>query len=364
MVNGDNKYWFENEDKEKSEMPAAEIKGEDLFGFGEAPKAQESAAYSVGSVPSAPEEPAPYDPHERHYQSEFSRRGTVPPADLNGEGKIKAVRGRMLNKLLKYDFRALFKFLIPCYVVLVALAVLCAICLPIAEHVSDSQSNNLGATAFFTALSSIVFFYALGVLCCSTVCIFNIALRFQKNLFSGEGYLTLSIPATPEEHILSKSISGFVAIVLTVLVAVGSLLIVAAPYGSQIFPKIGELLGNLGILYRDYTVDAVFLTIELVLFLLFYVIFNIQVIYSCMCVGHLCVNKSRGGAAAVAFVIYIAVSQTISVFFTATGALGSFFNSQVGAHLFFWILILLQGGGAVGLFFFQRHVLKQKVNLG
>ncbi|MFQ9736432.1 MAG: hypothetical protein ACLR06_01060 [Christensenellaceae bacterium] len=139
-----------------------------------------------------------------------------------------------------------------------------------------------------------MFFYALGVLCCSTVCIFNIALRFQKNLFSGEGYLTLSIPATPEEHILSKSISGFVAIVLTVLVAVGSLLIVAVPYGSQIFPKIGELLGNLGILYRDYTVDAVFLTIELVLFLLFYVIFNIQVIYSCMCVGHLCVNKSRG----------------------------------------------------------------------
>ena len=110
MVNGDNKYWFENEDKEKSEMPAAEVKGEDLFGFGEAPKTQESAAYSAGSVPSAPEEPAPYDPHERHYQSEFSRRGTVPPADLNGEGKIKAVRGRMLNKLLKYDFRALFKF--------------------------------------------------------------------------------------------------------------------------------------------------------------------------------------------------------------------------------------------------------------
>ena len=88
MVNGDNKYWFENEDKEKSEMPAAEVKGEDLFGFGEAPKTQESAAYSAGSVPSAPEEPAPYDPHERHYQSEFSRRGTVPPADLNGEGKI------------------------------------------------------------------------------------------------------------------------------------------------------------------------------------------------------------------------------------------------------------------------------------
>lgn len=79
MVNGDNKYWFENEDKEKSEMPAAEVKGEDLFGFGEAPKTQESAAYSAGSVPSAPEEPAPYDPHERHYQSEFSRRGTVPP---------------------------------------------------------------------------------------------------------------------------------------------------------------------------------------------------------------------------------------------------------------------------------------------
>ena len=94
-------------------------------------------------------------------RSDYARSG-IDEADLNGDGKIKAVRGHMLKKLLKYDFRALFKFLVPCYIVLGALAVLCAICLPIAEHMSASDVETGVVVPFMLSLIHICFEFLSG----------------------------------------------------------------------------------------------------------------------------------------------------------------------------------------------------------
>lgn len=141
MVSGNDKYWFENDDKEKSEVGqgesgiAEENEKEDLFGFDasdtldssvtSAPSEKITSPLDSANVPpsdkpvfSAPENSQDFfDSHENHYRSDYARSG-IDEADLNGDGKIKAVRGHMLKKLLKYDFRALFKFLVPCYIVL------------------------------------------------------------------------------------------------------------------------------------------------------------------------------------------------------------------------------------------------------
>lgn len=388
MVSGNDKYWFENDDdKEKSEVGQAasviaeENEKEDLFGFDasdtldssvtSAPSEKITSPLDSANVPpsdkpvfSAPENSQDFfDSHENHYRSDYARSG-IDEADLNGDGKIKAVRGHMLKKLLKYDFRALLKFLVPCYIVLGALAVLCAICLPIAEHVSESQSSGVGTNVFMSAAVSIIMLYVLGVVLCSTVCIINIAVRFLKNLFGTEGYLTLSIPATPEEQISSKLISGFLTILLTLLVAIASIFIVAFPYWKEVFPAMEEVFVGIGEIYRQYPIDGVLWTVEIVLFLLMAIIFNLQIVYACVCVGQMIVNKSRVGAAAIAYVIYLAVSQVIYIFFMSTGFLGGLIDSSVAAHLFLWILIVLAAGGSVGLFFFERYVLKNKVNLG
>lgn len=269
MVSGNDKYWFENDDKEKSEVGqgesgiAEENEKEDLFGFDasdtldssvtSAPSEKITSPLDSANVPpsdkpvfSAPENSQDFfDSHENHYRSDYARSG-IDEADLNGDGKIKAVRGHMLKKLLKYDFRALFKFLVPCYIVLGALAVLCAICLPIAEHMSASDVETGVVVPFMMAMSSIIILYIVGVALCSAICIFNIAVHFLKNLFGAEGYLTLSIPATSEEHIFSKLISGFVTIFLTILVAIASILIVAVPYWREVFPALENFFVSLG----------------------------------------------------------------------------------------------------------------------
>lgn len=388
MVSGNDKYWFENDDdKEKNEGSqgtsgiAEDNEKEDLFGFetsntlnssaASAPSENLTSPVTSANVPpsdkpvfSVPEDSQDFfDPHENHYRSDYARRG-IDEADLNGDGKIKAVRGHMLKKLLKYDFRALFKFLVPCYIVLGALAVLCAICLPIAEHISASDVETGMVVPFMMAMFSIVMLYIVGVALCSAICIFNIAVRFLKNLFGAEGYLTLSIPATSEEHIFSKLISGFVTIFLTILVAIASIFIVAFPYWRELFPALESFFASLGEIYREFPADMAMLTIEIVFLLLIGIIFNLQIVYACVCVGQMIVNKSRAGAAAIAYVIYLAVSQVIYIFFMSTGFLGGLIDSSVAAHLFLWILIVLAAGGSVGLFFFERYVLKNKVNLG
>ena len=387
MVSGNDKYWFENDDKEKSEVGqgesgiAEENEKEDLFGFDasdtldssvtSAPSEKITSPLDSANVPpsdkpdfSAPENSQDFfDSHENHYRSDYARSG-IDEADLNGDGKIKAVRGHMLKKLLKYDFRALFKFLVPCYIVLGALAVLCAICLPIAEHMSASDVETGVVVPFMMAMSSIIILYIVGVALCSAICIFNIAVHFLKNLFGAEGYLTLSIPATSEEHIFSKLISGFVTIFLTILVAIASILIVAVPYWREVFPALENFFVSLGEIYHEFPADMAMLTIEIVFLLLIGIIFNLQIVYACVCVGQMIVNKSRAGAAAIAYVIYLAVSQVIYIFFMSTGFLGGIIDSAVAVHLFLWILIALAAGGSVGLFFFEKYVLKNRVNLG
>lgn len=123
MVSGNDKYWFENDDKEKSEVGqgesgiAEENEKEDLFGFDasdtlyssvtSAPSEKITSPLDSANVPpsdkpvfSAPENSQDFfDSHENHYRSDYARSG-IDEADLNGDGKIKAVRGHMLKKLL------------------------------------------------------------------------------------------------------------------------------------------------------------------------------------------------------------------------------------------------------------------------
>ena len=140
MVADDKKYWFENGDNAEGghsgtpQKPASEnAEKDDLF----SPDASappntlppDAGGYFVPSGQSAGNGgyfmPQPQnfqasskggqnanapDPHERHYQSDFAKRSSVPEKDLNKSGNIKAMRGSMLKKLLKHDFRALAKF--------------------------------------------------------------------------------------------------------------------------------------------------------------------------------------------------------------------------------------------------------------
>lgn len=106
----------------------------------------------------------------------------------------------MLRKLIKYDLKSMSRLLIIIHVFLLLAAV--------AVRVFFTERFNLvhiegGA---YLALAFILFsLFASGVSLATEILI---AIRFYKNLFSNEGYLTHTLPATRGQHLAAKTVAG------------------------------------------------------------------------------------------------------------------------------------------------------------
>lgn len=376
MVDGE-KYWFEDDgtgkadggDENASEERENELSVADRDSFfGDGTPGNRSSASDASAKPSD----GGADPHARHYQSDFAARTSSSRTDGGAVGgtvggtvggeKRKAVRGKMLKKLLKYDYRALFRFLLPCYIVLFSLSVLFAITLPIARWAAGRTAEPGGDEFLVSILVMAEGFCMLAVFAALFCCFAGIVSRFYKNLFSSEGYLTLSIPATPEEHLLSKLVSGVTATFLTVLAAFVAVLIVSIPYPDSELPFGLSVLKSILSSFGIYDAEDVLLLIELVVAAVVGVVTFYQVLFACICTGQIFANKNRVAAGIIVFVVFFWVTQFISTFLGASGVLASI-RMLAGGHILVWTNILIDAGLSVGLFFWERYVLKNKINL-
>lgn len=132
----------------------------------------------------------------------------------------------MLGKLFKYDMKALSRVLVPLHIAALALAAVACICgfigysMGEASMGSGSMSNaaELIATAMLVALA----FSALGIFSATIATIVVIIHRFYKNLFTDEGYLTLTLPVTANQIMLSKVLAGLAWLLIDALVVLAS----------------------------------------------------------------------------------------------------------------------------------------------
>lgn len=122
----------------------------------------------------------------------------------------------MLTTLMKYEFKAVGRLLLPLYGAWLIAAVLLGL--------SIGNSGNDGSVLFIT-LSSILYAGA----CISAVILTAIILiqRFYKNLLGSEGYLMFALPVSTGRHIANKVVSGAVWTCAGIIVAILSGLIIA-----------------------------------------------------------------------------------------------------------------------------------------
>lgn len=106
----------------------------------------------------------------------------------------------MLIKLMKYDLKSLNRILIILHAFLLLMTVLLRIFIT-GRIQLDSDFNGL-----LFGLSVLI--YALTITGISFGTAIVIAVRFYKNLFSDEGYLSQTLPVTMGQHLLSKTITG------------------------------------------------------------------------------------------------------------------------------------------------------------
>lgn len=115
----------------------------------------------------------------------------------------------MLGKLLKHDFKALFRNYSLLFAVLLLVTLLYKVCLLLPKNIVFNFTNGLMGALYVIVILGCLFGAA----------VINIV-RFYKNLVTDEGYLTFTLPVSSKKIIASKLISS---LVMDVLMAVAVL---------------------------------------------------------------------------------------------------------------------------------------------
>ena len=128
----------------------------------------------------------------------------------------------MLGKLLKYDVKALSRVLVPVHIAALAVGLGAAACFFGADTIDSSfggwSSSSGYAASILVMLAMTGAFCLFALFMASAATLFTIVHRFYKNLFTDEGYLTLTLPVTANQHIASKVIAALIWLLVDAVV--------------------------------------------------------------------------------------------------------------------------------------------------
>lgn len=176
----------------------------------------------------------------------------------------------MIKKLLKYDLKWIYKLLIIFYVLSIIFSIIARICLQV--------ENSL----IFTIVGSISSGFATAMMVSSLInCIMRSWVRFQRNLYQDESYLTHTLPVSKKTLYLSKVLASMISIFTTTGIILISLAI--CYYSKENLEGLKSMLEITASTYNT-TVLKLLCTIGVVFFLEMF--FTILVGYTAIIIGH------------------------------------------------------------------------------
>ncbi|MGI6721312.1 MAG: hypothetical protein ACOX4I_01955 [Anaerovoracaceae bacterium] len=172
----------------------------------------------------------------------------------------------MLGKLLKYEFQAMGRILLPIYGILLVLGALFGL--------SMRWSDDFGLRNI--TLGSLYVFGALALIIITLIMIIQ---RFYKNLLGNEGYLMFCLPATTGQHVANKIISATAWIIIGGIIGILSTFIFTACSGfvSQPF--------HFDYLYQSFE-KAGLVFVELILLIIVSCADSVAKIFASIAIGH------------------------------------------------------------------------------
>ena len=156
----------------------------------------------------------------------------------------------MLRKLFKYDFKGMGRLIVPFTLLAIAVALVGCAAMFGTKNISGAGLGSMTEFALSAILTIIVITSVVAVIAYSVLCFVAIFVRFYKNFFSDEGYLTFTLPVTTRQLLLSKLFASVLwliaAVIITVVLAVLMISAGTAPEGTflnvNIFKDIAEIL--------------------------------------------------------------------------------------------------------------------------
>lgn len=186
----------------------------------------------------------------------------------------------MLRKLLKHEFRATGRIMLPMIAILLATSVAANLSL---RYLLDSRAW------FFTmvgGLLMVAFVVAIiGVFVVSFVLMIQ---RFYKNLLQDEGYVMLTLPVSIHQHIWSKLIVSSVWFIATTLAV-----ILAGCITAFDITVIKEILRGLGVIFQElrklqayYAINGTAIAVELIVLTFLGLVAMCLQFYAALAAGH------------------------------------------------------------------------------
>lgn len=269
----------------------------------------------------------------------------------------------MVRKLFKHEFAALFRVLLVVDAIVLGVGILARVLLCFEQD-----------TTWFhivCAMTMIAFFI---VLIGGPIAAFVLSIvRFYKNMYTGEGYLTFTLPVTPEQHLWVKATTAIAVQLLAVLVSIVSFCIAfSGETMAEICQVIGELFHSL-FLYLD-TTHLIFYFLELAIWILVTLFSGHFLYYARISLGQTARKNRVLCAVAFYFAYYIITQMLGTALIIVLGIVGNttFFDNVIhflevypyeSVHILLVGLIVLTGFMALLFFSINRFVMRKRLNL-
>lgn len=218
----------------------------------------------------------------------------------------------MLRKLLKHEFRATARVMLPLYLLTVVLA--------LGTRLMDIWTDNLAGggqflerfSAFLSALLAIGF--GLSMVAVFVVAGVLMILRFRSNLLADEGYVMFTLPVSPHQLVWSKLLVSTVW--FAGAAAIDAIAMVTLVADLSVFRGLGDLFGTgLHSLDRYLLGNGVALLVELLVLGVVSCLALCLSFYTPLAIGHSFARHKMFLSVVFFFAIQIAVQVVSSVLF-------------------------------------------------
>ena len=258
----------------------------------------------------------------------------------------------MLNKLLKYEFKSTGRTFLPIYGALLITAFLTRLFV-----FNKDFSNSFFLGIFQVVISSLFGFLLMAVFILTLVVSLQ---RFYKNLLGEEGYLSMTLPVRPWQHILCKSLTSLVWYIFSSIAAILAFVILAYEKGM-----LGDFFKAIVTLIRRGSLNAQILTAcgEFFLFAALGILAFTMMLYASMALGQLSANKRL----LTSFGAFLALNFLVQILMGVLGNLAVQWvfpmSSRWALNVALLLSIVVELFFLAGFFAITNHILSRKLNL-
>ena len=265
----------------------------------------------------------------------------------------------MLGKLLKQDFRATARIILPVYAAVPVLGLFTNLITRLCENQNGFLIRAIGALVSFV--------FSLSLIAAVVTTVVLMILRFYRNLMTDEGYLMFTLPVRPWQLVLSKLLTALLTLVVTGLVSFVSVGILFGGIRGFLPAMRASLERSFGGVINGWGIAL------LVLLVVVQVAVSVLQIYLSCSIGHLFRRKRILFAVLFYYAINV-VLETVAV--TSIIVLSNFepfchFLDQLSAgmsapgffNLFIGVALALLAVLGIVYFFVTERILRRHLNL-